>query len=78
MKLQYILTILMVSVVLGGCKDSSRQELERDMFKTCMNSSDAAMPGEITNPTEWVEIIKACRVVSADTFKGYVQEKDDE
>lgn len=74
MKLQYILTILMVSLVLGGCQGTSdtRQELESRMFTTCMLQADNAMPGRQVNPTEWVEVIKACRAVVADTYKDYV------
>jgi cytochrome c556 len=83
MKLQYILTILMVSVVLGGCQDTSdsRQELERAAFSNCMhNVRDSAnlTGGATLNPNDWVKIIAACRVISADIYKDYGQEKDDE
>lgn len=73
MKLQYILTIIMIGAVLGGCQGSNdtRQELEREMFTNCMRVSDAAIPDSSTNPKEWTEIIKACRVIAQDTFKGY-------
>lgn len=85
MKLQYILTILMVSVVLGGCMGSGHTttELERYTFTNCMlNAIDSShMTGglSITTPNEWTKATAECRVIAQDAFKDYVkQEKDND
>ena len=82
MKLQYILTTLMVSLVLGGCQGTSdtRQELERDMYFRCMVDADNVIfdnEANPINPTEWAAMAKVCRVLAQDTFKGYAKQEGD-
>lgn len=60
MKLQYILTILMVSLVLGGCmgSDESLTEVQRHTFSLCMINVLES------DHTAWDEATIACRAAA--------------